>query len=225
MFFPTLTLVMLGVVLVGFAPTFFLRPLFVDTPLSALLIAHGILQTAWYVVLAAQAWLARSYNMRVHRRLGWTAAVLAVLIVVTSIPVTTQSVPNSLAQDIPELFVAFIVLTNMLRIPFFAILVGAALYYRQHEDFHKRALIIASLSNLTPATARWATMFDVNVLLVAFLYLLPFGIALVMHDRRTRRAVHPMTTWGLVALPILMLIPIALLFAGAREPLIRALTP
>ncbi|MEQ1758384.1 MAG: hypothetical protein ABL986_08715 [Vicinamibacterales bacterium] len=93
------------------------------------------------------------------------------------------------------------------------------------HGIHKRALIIASLSNLTPATARWATMFDVNVLLVAFLYLLPFGIALVMHDRQTRRAVHPMTLWGLVALPMLMLVPIALLFAGAREPIIRALTP
>lgn len=225
MFFPILTLVMLGVVLVGFAPTFFLRPLFSDTPLSALLIVHGLLQTAWFVVLPAQAWLAKSYNMRLHRRLGWTAAVLAALIVVTSIPVTTQSVPNSLAQGTPELFVAFIVLTNMLRIPFFAILVGAALYYRQHEDFHKRALIIASVSNLAPATARWALMFDANVLLVALASIVPFGIALVVHDRRTRRAVHPMTAWGLIALPTLMLVPIALLFAGARGPLIRALMP
>jgi methylglyoxal synthase len=55
---------------------------------------------------------------------------------------------------------------------------------------------------------------------VAFLYLIPFGIALVLHDRRTLMRVHSMTVSGLVALCLIMLVPIALLFAGASQVIV-----
>ncbi|MEQ1911585.1 MAG: hypothetical protein ABMA15_22400 [Vicinamibacterales bacterium] len=59
--------------------------------------------------------------------------------------------------------------------------------------------------------------------MVAFVYLIPFGVALAMHDRRTLPRVHPMTTCGMVALLLIMLVPIGLLFAGASQVIVAGL--
>lgn len=37
----------------GFGPTFFLRPLYLDEPLSIVLVAHGVMATSWFVLLLA----------------------------------------------------------------------------------------------------------------------------------------------------------------------------
>jgi hypothetical protein len=63
-----------------------------------------------------------------------------------------------------------------------------------------------------------------NVVLMAFLYLIPFGVALVLHDRQTLKRTHALTAYGLTALFLILLIPIGLLFAGATNVIVAALT-
>ena len=82
---------------------------------------------------------------------------------------------------------------------------------------------MASLSNFAPATSRVATMLGLNVVLIAFLYLIPFGIVLVLHDRHTLARTHPVTSYGLAALLLILLIPIALLFGGAANVIVAAM--
>lgn len=219
MFFSVVSMVMLAGVLVGFAPTFFLRPAYFPTALSTLLIVHGSVMTAWFVLVPVQSLLAETRRLRWHRPLGWAGVAVAVLVVVSSPPVIVRSVPNGLASGLPGFAVSFIFMTGMLRVGFFVAMIAMAIWYRRQRAVHTRALVMASLSNFAPATSRIATMVGMNVVVMAFLYLIPFGIALVAYDRRTLRRVHPMTTTGLVSLLLILLVPIALLFAGV-SPLI-----
>jgi hypothetical protein len=106
---------------------------------------------------------------------------------------------------------------------FFAVMVGVAIWYRRKRVVHTRALLLASLSNFAPATSRIATMLGWNVVLMAFLYLIPFGIALIRHDRQTLRRVHPLTAYGVAAVVLLLLLPIGLLFAGASRVIVARL--
>lgn len=223
MFFSIVSMVMLAGVLVGFAPTFFLRPAYFSSALSPLLIVHGCVMTAWFVLVPLQSLLAETRRLRWHRPLGWVGVVLAVLVVVTSPPVIVRSVPNGLAAGLPGFAVSFVFMTGLLRVVFFVAMLGLAIWRRRQRVVHSRALLMASLSNFAPATARIATMVGMNVVVMAFLYLIPFGAALIVFDRRTLRRVHPLTTAGLVSLALIMLVPIGLLFAGVSPLIIERL--
>ncbi len=223
MFFTRAAAVMLAGVLIGFAPTFFLRPAYFTDPLPLLLVVHGVAMTAWFLVLAVQAYLAETGRLRWHRPLGWAGTVVAALVVVSSPPVIARSVPTGLAAGLPGFAVSFIFMTGMLRVVFFAAMIVVAIRYRRRRVVHTRALFMASLSNFAPATSRMATMLGSNVLLVAFLYLIPFGIALAVHDRRTLTRVHPLTSWGVAALVLILVLPIGLLFAGASQVIVARL--
>ncbi len=222
MFFTTTSLLMLAGVLAGFAPSFFLRPAYFDSSLPTLLVIHGIVMTAWFVALALQAYLAQMRRFAWHRPLGWVSVGVAVLVVITSPPVIVRSVPNGLSQGLPGFAVSFIFMTGMLRVVFFATMVGVAIRWRRQRTVHTRALFLASLSNFAPATSRIATMMGMNVVVMAFLYLIPFGIAAVMHDRQTLRRTHALTACGLAATVLILLIPIGLLFAGATGVIVAA---
>lgn len=224
MFFTYAAVLMLAGVLAGFAPTFFLRPVYFQSPLPWYLVAHGVVMTLWFLLLAAQTFLAESRRLRWHRPLGWAGIAVAVLVLVSSAPVLARSVPNGLAAGVPGFAVSFVFMTGVLREVFFAGMVGAAIWFRRRRVVHARALFLVSLSSFAPATSRIATMLGWNVVLVAFLSLIPFGLALVLHDRRTLGRVHPLTAYGLAALVLILVVPIGLLFAGASRVILQHLT-
>ncbi|MFN7983657.1 MAG: hypothetical protein U0Q11_17560 [Vicinamibacterales bacterium] len=222
MFFTYASLLMLLCALAGFAPTFFLRPVYYASPLPSLLIVHGIVMTAWFVVLPVQSYLAESRRIRWHRPLGWISVGIAAAIVLTSPAVLMHSVPHGLAKGIPGFAVSFVFMTGVLRILFFVAMVATAIWWRRQRTIHARALFLASLSNLAPALARVAEGRDWNPVPITFLYLIPFGLALVLHDRRVLTRTHRLTGYGMAANVLILLIPIALLFAGATSVIVAS---
>ena len=72
---------------VGFAPTFFLRPLFPDrpAPTEPFFLLHGALFAAWCVLLVVQASLINLGRVELHRRLGTWGAVLAAAMVAAGV--------------------------------------------------------------------------------------------------------------------------------------------
>lgn len=222
-FFRNSTLLMLLGVLVGFAPTFYLRVPFDGPALPWWLLLHGSAQTAWFVVLAAQATFNAMHRRTWHKWLGWTGMVVAVVVLVTTPVVMIRAVPRGLAAGLTEIELGFVLMVNVLRVPFFAVMVAAALYYRRTRDVHARALLMASLSNFAPATSRIAHFVGVSPIAGVLVFMAAFCIPLVVHDRRTLGRVHPLTRWGIVALLLMIAIPIALLFAGVAQAAVRAL--
>src|SRR6185503_8526690 len=77
-----MALVAAAIVFFGFGPTFYLRSSYTSTALPTYLIVHGILFTTWIALFIAQTSLVAVRQTRIHRRLGWATAGLAVLMVV-----------------------------------------------------------------------------------------------------------------------------------------------
>ncbi|MCC6244401.1 MAG: hypothetical protein IT353_16280 [Gemmatimonadaceae bacterium] len=210
-------------VLVGFAPTFYLRSPFNGPELPWWLLLHGVAQTAWFAVLAAQATFNALRLRSWHKWLGWTGMLIALLVLVTTPVVMIRAVPRGLAAGLTEIELGFVLMVNVLRLPFFAVMVASALHYRRTREVHARALLLASLSNFAPATSRMAHFVGVSPIVGVLVFMAAFCIPLVLHDRRTLGRVHALTRWGIVALLLMIAIPIALLFAGVGQAAVRAL--
>ncbi|HVQ55523.1 MAG TPA: hypothetical protein VMS29_02100 [Pyrinomonadaceae bacterium] len=143
-------------VLIGFGPTFYLKPLFNTPPIArATIVIHGLLMTMWVLLFETQVYLIASKRIRVHQRLGIFGAVLAPLIFVTGILTAVGAAKYgsvSAPPQIPPLEFMIVPFADMFT---FAILFGAAIYYRKNAPAHKRLILLTVINFLPPAIARF----------------------------------------------------------------------
>lgn len=152
-FYTTMSGVFLILVFVGFSRTFFLRPYFQTQPLIRLLILHGVLFSSWIALFLIQTTLVASKRTRVHRKLGVAGGVLATLMVIVG--TVTGIVRAKTVVPPPGFSSGLIFLTIPLGdVLVFAILVGAALYYRNRVDIHKRLMTMATITLMPAAVSR-----------------------------------------------------------------------
>ncbi len=204
-FFVCMASILLIIVAVGFANSFYLRNIIprshsVST-LPVYIAVHGIVLTSWYLLFLSQALLVASGRVRLHRSFGVAGAALAAVVFALSMLVVVRSVVRT-----PSL----VVLGDIFILFLFAILVTAGIWFRQKPDVHKRLMLIASISIVAPAIARWPGGRSMLPLSVVGPQLLLFAV-LILYDVLSRRRVHPATIWG-VALYVLALgvsIPLA----------------
>jgi hypothetical protein len=186
------------VVLIGFARTYYLKGFFGTRPLpSPLVHLHGIVMTAWVLLFVAQVWLVAAHRTRVHRRLGVLGAVLAGSVVLVgaetaiSAAARERSGPGS-----PALHFLVIPMFDMVV---FAILVGIALYLRRRMETHKRVMLLASLSLLSAAFARFPLHFIATGGPLVFFGLTDLLIVgCVAYDTIRNRRLHPAFLWGMI---------------------------
>jgi hypothetical protein len=133
---------------------------------------HGLAFTAWIALLVAQTSLIAAGRTRLHRTLGITGAVLAVLMIV-------------LVAALPAIPFATLIV--------FPALIGAALYFRK-RDVHKRLMLLGTIEIVTAAVARLPGIAGNSVATFGVTDL--FVVALVVHDLVTRGRVHRATFWG-----------------------------
>lgn len=192
----------LVVALAGFLPTFFLplaRGAFSAPPVVYL---HGVLLFAWLVLFAAQATLVRRQRASVHRRAGWVAVALVPCIVASGIAVGLFAMKRDVAAGGGETAVSSIVgtVTAMLL---YAALVAAALWYRRRPGYHKRLMLLATLSILWPAWFRFRHYFpSVPHPEIVFAIVFPDSLILLamIRDRLAVGRIHPVYLVAGVAL-------------------------
>lgn len=198
-------------VFAGFSRSYFLKSWYGTRELSGLLHIHGVVFTAWVLFFLAQTVLVATGRTHLHRRMGIGGAVLAALVVIvgTAVAITRAKTGVSPIPGISSL--------GFLAIPFFdmvvfAVLVGAALYFRRAAETHKRLMTLSMISLLAAPIARMnflplppgpPTFFGLADL---------FIVALVVYDLSTRGKVHPATVWG--GLLIVASQPLRLMFSG-----------
>jgi len=201
-FHPAMAIVLLAVVLGGFWNTFFFRP---DgaAPLAPHLQIHGVVVTAWFVLFAVQSLLAASGRTAVHRRLGVAAAIVAAGVLVTSLITLAELVPGWRAAgvdvDSRRQLLGLIIWGDLGALAAFAVFLTRGLLLRRRSDAHRRLMLLASLSIISPALIRIAglPMFaGIDGVLVTLLGLLGLAGVLVLHDLLTLRRVHRETLWG-----------------------------
>ncbi len=189
-------LLVLVVVFAGFAPTFYLKGLFGTPPLSNLLFAHGLVMSTWVALLVVQTALVEVGRTDLHRRLGVAGVGVAVLVIVIGTAAALDAGRRGFSptpQVTPLMFMA-IPLVDLLV---FSILVGTAVAKRRKSATHKRLMLLATVSLLTPAVARLPIDALKQFGLPAF-----FGVTIacvllvVAIDTVRHRRLHPAFGWG-----------------------------
>lgn len=171
-FFLVYAIFLFSIVLVGFAPSLFLRVAFENPPIPLYLHFHGAILTGWFVLLVAQAWLIQASHVSLHRKLGYFAAGYAAIVVAGGLMATLNVVSRDLGMGItfdvdmaevdPALgsgitylvFISGVVWANIASVITFAALIAAAVCFRGRPDVHKRFILVATVSILGPALAR-----------------------------------------------------------------------
>ncbi|MFC6646160.1 hypothetical protein ACFQBQ_11315 [Granulicella cerasi] len=101
-FFTTLSVIMLAFVVVGFAPSYFLRGAVFATLPSLLVHLHGAAFSSWIILFVVQSSLVATGNIRLHRKLGYAGAVLAALMVIFGITATIGALRRG--AELPSFF-------------------------------------------------------------------------------------------------------------------------
>jgi hypothetical protein len=202
-----------AIVLVGFAPSYYLRGLVV-APLTSLWVhAHALLMTAWVALFACQVWFVRSGNLARHRRMGIAGIVLATLICVvgffTALGLGRHGSP-SIPGAIPPL--AFMIVP-MADLSIFAGFVAAAVAFRRRPAIHKRLMLLSSLALLPPALAR-IPLGNLAALAPLIFFGLPalLALAAIVYDSVRQRRVNRAFVIGGVLL--ILSFPLRMLLMG-----------
>jgi hypothetical protein len=196
LFYTGMAVAFLFIVFAGFARTYYLRPYFVTPGLTPLLHLHGLVFTSWIVLLLAQTVLVATKRTAVHRRLGWAGAVIAVLMIVVGTTTAVVRAKEGAAPPGAASPLAFLTipLGDMLV---FALLVGAAFYYRRRTDVHKRLMLLATIAILPAAVARLPFDFMQQLGPFAFFWLPDlFILVCLLYDLLARGRPHRATVLG-----------------------------
>jgi hypothetical protein len=213
-FYTGMTLAILVTVFVGFARSFFLRPLFPTwrSPHETIFYVHGVFFTAWFVLLVAQALLVATGRTTVHRRIGLLGVVLAIGMVVLGVlgALTAARRPTGFVGiPVPPLrFLVVPIFDILLFASFFAL----AIARRGDPQTHKRWMLLASLNLITAAIARWPGVASVGAPPLFFGLTDLFLVPIVIWDLASRGRVHSATAWG--GLLIIVSQPLRLVLSG-----------
>jgi hypothetical protein len=179
------------IVFVGFARSYFLQTLFGTPALPLLVHVHGLVMTSWFVLFFAQTCLIATRRVDLHRRLGVFGGVLAILVVVFGVIVSVHAAARFVSKPSnhgPQFLV--ILGFNLVDILVFASLVGTAVIFRRRADYHKRLMLLATLSILGQPLARIFS--NLTTLMLVYLCVL-FCVAI---DTVRHRRLHPAFAWG-----------------------------
>lgn len=176
----------------GFAPTYYLKALSHAPPLSPLVHVHGLVFTAWLLLLFTQSALVAAHRIDLHRRLGVVGAVLAATMLPVGILTATAAARRGVAPPgfDPLVFLIF----PITSVALFAGFIGAAMWRRRQPESHRRLMLLATISLMTPAIARLPVVGTRPV--VGLLLSTLFVLAAMLNDWKARRPVHPSYLWG-----------------------------
>jgi uncharacterized membrane protein YozB (DUF420 family) len=193
-FFTGMALAAALTVLIGFAPSYYLSGAFGGRPLTTLVHVHGAIATAWILLFLTQTSLIAAKRTDLHRRLGVAGALLAVLLLVVGYLTAVEAARRGVTPPggpPPMAFLAVPIGTLVV----FAILVGAGLAQRQRSETHKRLMLLATISILTPAIARMRYIWGPGPL-IPIVGTCLFVVACLVYDRLAHGRVHPAFLWG-----------------------------
>lgn len=143
-FFVAMATLILLTVFAGFAPSFYLRSSFhPDHELSVVLHIHGIVFSAWIVLLLVQTVLIAKGSRRLHQRLGWVTVGVAAAMLLLVLLATKDQI-----RGIPPEDAAGALSLNILGSILFGVPVVAAVYNRKRPDWHKRLMLGATFGLL-----------------------------------------------------------------------------
>jgi hypothetical protein len=197
-FFGGMALLIIALVLGGFAPSFFLRgvvePRFPLSPMSVAALIHGLTATAWLALFATQVSLVNLKRLDVHRRLAGVGVVLTAAVFLTGVATVLTAVRNAGANE----RLAASLLTALLEFVLFLVLVLLALRVRRDAQTHKRLMLFAAIGGAAPSAIPRLGLDPpfFSGLIAAYVAAVPLILALMIWDYARFRKLHKGTVIG-----------------------------
>ena len=193
-FFLIMGLILIAIVVGGFALPVFARPGGVSS-LPLLLHLHGAVFFAWFVLFCVQAKLIGSGNVHLHMSLGKASVLISAAMIILGYFVLRGAVarPEFSIAGMPPAPSAMFPFTDIVN---FTIAYGLALANRRVPAAHKRLMLLAGILIIDPAAARLVMTIGASPPLILLLELALFA-ALITYDVITRRRPHWTSMLGL----------------------------
>lgn len=202
------------IVFAGFARSFYFGALSSAPPLSPLMLTHGIVMSLWFLLLLVQLRLVAVGRTDLHRRLGAIGAILLVAILWVGAALTIDMGRRGFSPA-PEVTPTMFMAVPAFDLLVFAGLVVAALWQRRRSDVHKRLMLLATLSILSPAIARLPIdAVRLGGLPVIFGLMAVAVLACIVIDTWRHRRLHPAFGWG--GAFVLLSVPARIAVAGTE---------
>jgi hypothetical protein len=210
-FYLCMSLVLAGLVVLGFSRTVDANLFHANPPRPWLLWVHGTAFSTWVVFFIAQSALVRVRRVSVHRFLGWFGAGLATFMVglgITIAIVMARFDGTVLHQPGTDAF---------LSIPFcdmivFGVCIGLAIYWRKKPEYHRRLIFIASCQLMDAAVGRFDFVFNHNLFYPILDLLIVFGM---LRDRAVDGRVHKVYVY---AFPLMIVMQSLAVYAWRINP-------
>lgn len=194
-----LTLVLIGMVVKGFWPSYY-GPMLGggSTSRAWVMHLHGAIYSGWMLLLLLQVVLAATGRIAAHRRvgtfgIGYGAAVLVVGLIVTFAAPVMHIRAGEWTVDRAAGFMILPLVDMILFAGFF----GGAVVYRKRPEIHKRLIIAATVALVFAAVARMNLAPP-----IFFLVWMAPMLAGVVFDGVTRRRVHPVYLISIAAMTL-----------------------
>lgn len=203
-FFVVAGVCMLLITVAGFAPTFFLAPLYPGPELPLYLVLHGLSATAWVVAFVAQTALIHTSNIALHRKTGRVVAAVAVAMVASGLYVLYSLVHASddITADLPRIAPGF--WGNLAILGSFSAFVALGYRFRRRPQVHKRLMLLATLSIMGQPLVRigwmeWLRLSDnrgINDTIYGLGGLAVLWVIVMLYEAWTRGRPHLVTVIG-----------------------------
>ena len=198
-----------AVAFLGFAPTYFMPLAKGSLSATPVIHAHGIVFFAWSLFFVFQSWLAASGRLIRHRSVGMIGISLATAMTIFGFLVGVSAMKRSAAIGQTDEGIAFAIVPFS-GILFFAVVFAWAIVAVRQPETHKRLMLLAGISILDAAVARWFFTFlappgppgpppVIVTIPPAFIAYLLLVVAMVF-DWRTRGRPHRVYVIGGIAL-------------------------
>lgn len=199
--FTVLGALALFIVLFGFGRTY-LIPMAAGVYSAPLYLhIHAAVFMVWLVLGVIQPVLIRTHRVALHRKLGVSGFALGAIMIFLGLYVAIERARFHLAEGAGVQAKAFLLIPITDMILFGTFLVLAALY-RRNGPYHKRYIILSTLSILPAAFGRifplftWWTESEIINGLLAISVMEVTLFAGIVFDFISRRVLHPVYLWG-----------------------------
>jgi hypothetical protein len=199
-FFPAMTLLILGIVLTGFAKTYFLAGMMFAKLPNRLVHVHGAVFVSWVSLLVLQTWLVAAHKTKWHRKLGVLALIFLPAMAILGTLTVIDFVRRALDYETPELILA----GDLETLALFVLLTSWALLSRRDPSSHKRLMILGTIAIMGPAIDRWnfGLVITLGTVLGLPLLVLAYDLWLLKRVHRTTAVAT-----ALITLVILTVLP------------------
>jgi hypothetical protein len=110
--------------------------------------------TLWVALFVTQVYFISSKRVKLHQKLGMFGVALGIVLIVVGFFTAAGMGKNGSASAPPEIPSLSFMVVPMFDLIMFAILFGAAIYFRKRPQYHKPLMLLTAINFLGPPLGR-----------------------------------------------------------------------